>query len=137
MVIKGIELMQMLADKEIKDGTVINRIDDDNSIFRYILKNGELYYNGTPNTITNFYKIRKILNQNFEILENKEEIEKIEEIGTTTRNTLFTMECYTGIPEKAQDWNFNILKEKINELIREVNKINEQDTAKEIQCMTD
>lgn len=29
MIIKGIELMQMLADKKIKDGTVINRIDND------------------------------------------------------------------------------------------------------------
>lgn len=70
-------------------------------------------------------------------LENKEEIEKIEEIGTTARNTLFTMECFTGIPEKAQDWNFNILKEKINELVKAVNKLNEEDTSKETNCMTD
>ena len=136
MIIKGVELLQMIADKKIKNEAAINRIDD-KGVFKYIFKNGNLYFEDTINTITSFFKIREILNQNFEIVENKEEIEKIEEIGTTTRNTLFTMECFTGIPEKAQDWNFNILKEKINELVKAVNKLNEQDTSKDIQCMTD
>ena len=136
MIIKGVELLQMIADKKIKNETAINRIDD-KGVFKYIFKNGNLYFKDTINTITSFFKIREILNQNFEIVENKEEIEKIEEIGTTTRNTLFTMECFTGIPEKAQDWNFNILKEKINELVKAVNKLNEEDTSKETNCMTD
>lgn len=50
-----------------------------------------------------------------EILEEDKHI--IEKIDTTLENTLFTMECYTGIPEQALDWNFTILKNVINEII--------------------
>lgn len=46
----------------------------------------------------------------------------IEKLDTTSENTLFTMECFTGIPEKAQDWNFNVLKDKLNEVIDYINR---------------
>lgn len=59
------------------------------------------------------------LNDTVEILEEDKPI--IEKIDTTSENTLFTMECFTGIPEKAQDWNFNILKDKLNEIIDYIN----------------
>ena len=62
------------------------------------------------------------LNDTVEILpeENDPNIywEDIEEINNSADNTLFVMECYTGIPEKAQDWNFDVLKAKINQLIK-------------------
>ena len=60
------------------------------------------------------------LNQKVEILEEDKHI--IEKIDTTLENTLFTMECYTGIPEQALDWNFKILKDKLNEVIDYINK---------------
>ena len=60
------------------------------------------------------------LNDKVKILEEDKPI--IEKIDTTTENTLFTMECYTGIPEKAQDWNFNVLKDKLNEVIDCINR---------------
>lgn len=61
-----------------------------------------------------------VLNIKVEVLEEDKPI--IEKIDTTTENTLFTMECYTGIPEKAQDWNFNVLKNKLNEVIEFLNR---------------
>ena len=58
-------------------------------------------------------------NDTVEILpEENYEWEDIEEINSNADNTLFVMECYTGIPEKAQDWNFNILEKEINQLIK-------------------
>ena len=60
------------------------------------------------------------LNDKVEILEEDEGIELLD---TTQDNTLIIMECCTGILEKALDWNFNILKEKINELSKEVNNL--------------
>lgn len=64
--------------------------------------------------------LQSILNEKVEILEEDKHI--IEKIDTTTENTLFTMECYTGIPEKAQDWNFIVLKDKLNEVIDYINR---------------
>lgn len=61
-----------------------------------------------------------LLNEKIKILEEDKPI--IEKIDTTTENTLFTMECFTGIPEKAQDWNFNILKNTLNQIIDYINK---------------
>ena len=61
-----------------------------------------------------------LLNEKVEILEEDKPI--IEKIDTTSENTLFTMECFTGIPEQAQDWNFNVLKNKINEIIDYINR---------------
>ena len=55
--------------------------------------------------------------------EENDEWEDIEEINSNADNTLFVMECYTGIPEKAQDWNFNILEIEINQLIKNQRKI--------------
>ena len=66
------------------------------------------------------FDISRCLNEKVEILEEDKPI--IEKIDTTTENTLFTMECYTGIPEKAQDWNFNVLKDKLNEVIDYLNR---------------
>ena len=60
------------------------------------------------------------LNDTVEILQEDKPI--IEKIDTTTENTLFTMECYTGIPEQAQDWNFKVLKNKLNEVIDYLNR---------------
>ena len=64
--------------------------------------------------------LRHLLNDKVEILEEDKSI--IEKIDTTTENTLFIMECFTGIPEKGQDWNFNVLKDKLNEVIDYLNR---------------
>lgn len=60
------------------------------------------------------------LNDTVEILQEDKPI--IEKLDTTSENTLFTMECFTGIPEKAQDWNFNVLKNKLNQIIDYINR---------------
>lgn len=70
--------------------------------------------------LTEYDYLTTLLNEKVEIIEEDEGIELLD---TTQDNTLIIMECYTGILEKALDWNFNILKEKINELSKEVNKL--------------
>lgn len=109
----------------IKDFKAPNRIKYDYEIWEYDLQendyikekgNCSLFRDYFPNNL-NFLDCLK---DKIEILEEDKPI--IEKIDTTTENTLFTMECYTGIPEKAQDWNFNILKDKLNQVIDYINK---------------
>lgn len=132
--VKGIELMQMIIDGRIQEETEIKCTDSYNGI--YVFKNKELKHKVSDVTIFNRYSLKSFLNTYFEILEN--DTEKIKEINTQPGNTLFTMKCYDGPTEQAEDWNFKILKDKINELVRAVNKLNKQeDSFKDINCMTD
>lgn len=65
-----------------------------------------------------------ILNDEVEIIEGPKpkKTSDIEEIDTKLDNKIFTIQGYIGTPEKALDWNFDILKDKLNEVIRKVNK---------------
>lgn len=128
--VKGIELMQMIIDGRIQEETEIKCTDGYNGI--YVFKNKELKHKVSNVTIFNRYPLKSFLNTYFEILEN--DTEKIKEIGT---NSLFTMKYSDEFTEKAQNWNFRILKNKINELVRAVNKLNKRDTSKETNCITD
>ena len=129
MKVKGIELFKMIKAGMIKNGTKVRVIYGTcNPV--YIFLNNCLYKENKEMGISIL-----LSDHDFEILEDK--TEEIEEVDTTTENTLFTMECFIGIPEKAQDWNFNILKDKINELVRAYNSLIKQDTSKETNCMSD
>ena len=113
--VKGIELMQMIADGKIKDGTKINRIDY-YDIHKYVFKNGDLYFNGTSDTLRNFFKIKTILEQDFEILEDK--TEEIEEIQADDNYYIHTeLGSFKG---RKMDIAF---ANKINELVRAVNSL--------------
>ncbi len=118
--VKGIELMQMIIDGRIQEETEIKCTDGYNGI--YVFKNKELKHKVSNVSIFNRYLLKSFLNTYFEILEN--DIEKIKEIGT---NSLFTMKYSDEFTEKAQNWNFRILKNKINELIRAVNSLGGED----------
>lgn len=114
--VKGIELMEMIIDGRIQEETEIKCTDGYNGI--YVFKNKELKHKVSNVSIFNRYLLKSFLNTYFEILEN--DIEKIKEIGT---NSLFTMKYSDEFTEKAQNWNFRILKNKINELVRAVNSL--------------
>lgn len=118
--VKGIELMQMIIDGRIQEETEIKCTGGYNGI--YVFKNKELKHKVSNVTIFNRYPLKSFLNTYFEILEN--DTEKIKEIGT---NSLFTMKYSDEFTEKAQNWNFRILKNKINELVREVNSLGGKD----------
>ena len=120
MKVKGIELMQMIADGRIQEETEIKCTDGYIGI--YVFKNKELKHKVSNLTIFNRYPLKSFLNTYFEILEN--DTEKIKEIGT---NSLFTMKYSDEFTEKAQNWNFRILKNKINELVRAVNSLGGED----------
>mgnify|MGYP001623855726 CR=1 FL=1 len=108
----------------IKDDNKPNKIRYD-SHFWNLKKEFNDYFDGEKYLIADGFDVffdnaKEFLNDKVEILE--EDKSMIEKIDTTTENTLFTMECYTGIPEQAQDWNFNVLKNKINEIIDYINR---------------
>lgn len=114
--------MKMIADGKIKEGTKINRIDY-YDIYKYVFKNGDLYFNGTSETLRNFFKIKTILEQDFEILEDK--TEEIEELNKITKEEFERLDKRTLLELIVKNQN------KI------IDKLNKQDTSKETNCMTD
>ena len=84
------------------------------------------YWKDTKKRFAQFY-----INQIIKILEYKQTQKinefEIEKIGSNANNTLFVLECYTGIPEQAQDWNFKVLENKINELADAVNELKKEE----------
>lgn len=120
MKVKGIELFKMISNRELKQGT---KIKFDNMIFLYDYPNlSGIYRIGTDTSARNnlFYFLDcSNISKDFEILEDK--TEEIEEYKTK-----YTERCI----DKE-------VREKLNEVIRAVNKLNKQDTSKETNCMTD
>lgn len=123
--VKGIELMQMIAEGKIDKKT---RLIFDEEIFQFDESD---IVDESYRSIFSIYDIEKILRMDFEILDISKladlasgalenDIEEIKEIGT---NSLFTIKYSDEFTEKAQNWNFRILKNKINELVRAVNSL--------------
>ena len=106
----------------IKDGKAPKKIEYQGNILEFDGKDYKFYKNADVLSEDSLVKYIAVgnLKDKVEILEENKPI--IEKIDTTTENTLFTMECYTGIPEKAQDWNFNILKNTLNQIIDYINR---------------
>jgi len=115
--VKGIEIMQMIAEGKIDKKTRL--IFDEES---YEFNGDDIVDDIYRSSIFTIYSIEEILNMDFEILEN--DTEEIKEIGT---NSLLTIKYSDEFTEKAQNWNFKILKNKINELIRAVNSLGGKD----------
>lgn len=72
IILKGYELMQEIANGKIKEGTKFrdltdNNYEDDSNIYRYENKNFIGRWGGT--------NILKLLNHDFKIIENEEEID--------------------------------------------------------------
>lgn len=129
MIIKGIELMQMIADGKIKEGAEIKCTGSYSGI--YVFKNKELKHKRSDATIFNRYSLTSFLNTYFEILED--EIDNINKFKVS-ENKFIKTEIGTWLGRKMDVAFAN----KINELVRAVNKLNKQeDTSKDINCMTD
>lgn len=127
--VKGIELMQMIAEGKIDKKA---RLIFDEEIFQFDESD---IVDESYRSIFSIYDIEKILRMDFEILDISKladlasgalenDIEEIKEIGT---NSLFTIKYSDEFTEKAQNWNFRILKNKINELVRAVNSLGGKD----------
>ena len=112
----------------IKDSKAPKKIIYENKEYEYNF--GDYFNTRGENLIIvleNSMALYHLLQETVEILsEENDEWEDIEEINNSADNTLFVMECYTGIPEKAQDWNFNILENKINQLIKNQKSLKER-----------
>ena len=115
--IKMIELLNMIANGELKNNTKFNIINEDGDIFKckysstypgyiWVIDNEEVSFN---------YKIDhlRILSYEVEILEDN--IEEIEELNDT---------CYDrNMTGEEREYYHNITREKINELVKAVNSI--------------
>lgn len=137
MKIKGIELMQMIADGKIKDGT---RIIHDDEEYLYDKRFNTLGIVGGHEDITEMLTFNELLNDDFEILEDK--TEEIKEITINGRDVKYgSMYNWLGncsIHEEKICSAIDTLAMKYNELVRAYNSlIKQQDTSKETNCMSD
>lgn len=129
MKVKGIELMQMIADGKIKDGTEIICCFTQDTYF-YNDHNKNLICKGSFEDITDSLILGELITANFEILEDK--TEEIEEIKVDRNNFIHTeLGSFKG---RKMDIAF---VNKFNELTKIVNKLNKQDTSKETNCMSE
>ena len=113
IILKGYELMQEIANGKIKEGTKFkdltdNNYADDRNIYRYENNNFIGRYGGT--------NILKLLNHDFEILEDEEEIDiqGIEEIAET-------INASSNIKE-ARAVRINQLIRAVKQLDKKINK---------------
>lgn len=82
MIVKGIELMQMIADGKIKDGKIITRHCSTGDIVNYIFEDNEIkLLDERKPSIFDVLGLITILTSDFEILEDK--TDKIEELSNT------------------------------------------------------
>ena len=116
---KGYELLKAISDGEIKNGTKIEikgrfRGDLEGSYFIYdersfvfpIYKpDGTEYYGNV--------ELHDLINFSFEVIEEKKEIKEIKELETLSPQS----ETYKSVVDN---------REKINELVRAVNKLNKE-----------
>ena len=106
----------------IKDNKAPIQIQYDGYLWNFDKEDNDYYSSDIDDLLFDKYiknSIFEYLNDKVKILnEENDAWENVENIDNSSDDTLLTMECYTGIPEKAQDWNFNILKKKINQLIK-------------------
>lgn len=120
---KVIDLLNKIANNDLPHNTKFKIISYDNSFLcRYDDSYpGEIWVLNEESECSFNYKIdhMRILNYEVEILEDK--TEEIEEYKTTYTERCIDIE----------------VREKLNEVIRAVNKLNKRDTSKETNCMTD
>lgn len=135
IILKGYELMQEIANGKIKYGTKFRDLTDSNyednsNIYRYENKNFIGRYGGT--------NILKLLNHDFEILEDEEEIDiqSIEETEIKNKDGAEYYEYYNGgYSESGYTKNYSLddlqSRKIINQLIKAVKqldkKINKED----------
>ena len=120
MIVKGYELLKMVDEEKIQDGTIVTIVKPTTVSTKYIYVSGTFwkYVNNKAYTEMCASILIEFI---FEIPE-KEENKKIEEYSTN-----YTERC---IDKKV--------REKLNEVIRAVNKLNEQsENNKDTNCMTD
>ena len=116
IILKGYELLQEIANGKIKEGTKFRDLtgssyEDESNIYRYENENFIGRWGGT--------NILKLLNHDFEILEDKEEID-IEEIGELPED--FDASFYDKHSIKANRYKINEILRAVKQLDKKINK---------------
>lgn len=120
---KGYELLKAISDGEIKDGTKIEikgRFTGDLKGSYFIYNEGNFRFPiYEPNGImySNSLEIHDLINFDFELIEGREEIKELNKIS-------YDEFKYTDTKHRFD--LTNIEYDKINELVRAVNKINKE-----------
>ena len=108
-IVKGYELFKMIAENKINERTLVSVLNFEECTLNFVFE-------------TDTRSVFDWLDEEFVILED--ETDEIEE--------LLTIEDY-----ECDNTDIRLNRDKINELVRAVNKLNKQDVSKEINCMTD
>lgn len=108
---KVIDILNKMANGELEDGF---KFKYDNDTYKYNKKEDEIVSIEHGVCLGNYYKVENILNDEVEVIEEKKEIEELHE--------------YKNIGYSECDIKTN--REKLNEVIRAVNKINKEREGK-------
>ena len=120
---KGYELLKAISDREIKDGAKIEikgRFSGDLKGSYFIYSEGHFgfpIYEPDGIKYSDSLEVHDLINFNFEVIEENKEIKKLNKIS-------YNEFKYTDTKHRFD--LTNIEYDKINELVREVNKINKQ-----------
>ena len=110
---KGYELLKAISDREIKDGAKI----EIKGRFSGDLKGSYFIYRPDGIKYSDSLEVHDLINFNFEVIEENKEIKELNKIS-------YNEFKYTDTKHRFD--LTNIEYDKINELVREVNKINKQ-----------
>ena len=105
---KIIDILNKMANDELEDGF---KFKYENDIYKYNKKENEIVSDEYGACLGNYYRVESILNDEVETIEEKKEIKEIKELETLSPQS----ETYKSVVDN---------REKINEVIRVVNKIN-------------
>lgn len=106
---KIIDILNKMTNGELEDGF---KFKYENDIYKYNKKENEIVSDEYGACLGNYYRVESILNDEVEVIEEKKEIEEL------TDDDIY---------------DFNHVALKVNELVKEVNKINRQLEIQEIE----
>lgn len=130
-IVEGIELLRMIRDGEIKNGTTINLYLDQHQIGEYYLREKSLFNKDDNDLIDKEYFLDIFINDThkFEILSEEDEeidIDSIEEINYEVNFGYVNCGNMTKEVKEGLNRQFNNINNKINELIKAVKQLNKK-----------
>ena len=121
-IVKGYELFKMIAENKINERTLVSVLNFEECTLNFVFE-------------TDTRSIFDWLDEEFVILEDEtDEIEELKFIRNLDNNKAELKKGNMHYTIRVVD---KIIINKMNELVKAVNKLNNQDVSKETNCMTD
>lgn len=122
-IIDGIELLKKYRDGEINHNTKIKSISSMGNVYYMHISSGAdkiLYENGSP--VSTGYLTNEL--NTFEIIEEEKEIEELPLLGNP--EVIYRKDSFISSLLTRNNLDHNEMVNKINELVRELNKIKKE-----------